>query len=118
MPTAEVNDSAPCSAAKSRTKARGDGLMLIGGVLNGKAISKPAPIYPAAARAAQVSGTVVVQVKIDECGNVVSAEAISGDPLLRQAAVDSAMKWRFPPTRLSGQPVKVSGTVTFNFLLQ
>jgi protein TonB len=89
-----------------------------GGVLNGKAISKLAPAYPPIARAAQASGTVVVAVKVDECGNVVSAKAVSGHPLLQQAAVQAAYGWRFSPTRLSGEPVSVTGTITFNFLLQ
>jgi TonB family protein len=87
-----------------------------GGVLNGKAISKPAPAYPAVARAARASGTVNVQVLIDEAGKVVSARAVSGHPLLQQAAVQAAYGARFSPTLLSGQPVKVSGVITYNFI--
>ncbi len=89
-----------------------------GGVLNGKAISKPAPPYPAVAKAARASGTVVVQITVDESGRVISASAISGHPLLRQAAVQAAHQARFSPTLLSGQPVKVTGTITYNFNLQ
>jgi TonB family protein len=88
-----------------------------GGVLNGKAISKPAPVYPAIAKAARASGTVVVQVTIDEEGEVISARAVSGHPLLQQAAVKAAYKARFSTVRLSGQPVKVTGTLTYNFVL-
>jgi protein TonB len=51
-----------------------------GGVLNGKALSLPKPPYPQIAKAAHASGTVVVQVLIDENGNVVSARAVSGHP--------------------------------------
>jgi TonB family protein len=86
-----------------------------GGVLNGKAISKPAPVYPAVARAARASGTVTVQVLIDESGKVVSARAVGGHPLLQQAAVQAAYGARFAPTILSGQPVKVTGVLTYNF---
>ena len=86
-----------------------------GGVLNGKAISLPKPPYPPVARAAKASGTVVVQVTVDENGNVVSAEAVSGHPLLRAAAVAAARGARFAPTKLSGQPVKVSGVIQYNF---
>ena len=86
-----------------------------GGVLNGKATSLPKPPYPAAARAVRASGAVSVQVLIDESGRVVSASAVSGHPLLRQAAEQAARSARFSPTQLSGQPVKVSGVITYNF---
>ncbi len=87
-----------------------------GGVLNGKATSLPKPAYPAAAKAVRASGSVSVQVLIDENGRVVSASAVSGHPLLRQAAVSAAQGARFSPTLLSGQPVKVSGVITYNFV--
>lgn len=89
-----------------------------GGVLNGKAISLPKPPYPAIARQAHASGTVVVQVTIDENGNVISAAAVSGHPLLRGVAVQAARGARFSPTKLSGQPVKVTGVITYNFVAQ
>lgn len=89
-----------------------------GGVLNGKAISKPQPAYPAIARAAKASGTVTVQVLVDESGNVVTARAVSGHPLLQQSAVAAARQAKFSPTKISGQPVKVTGVITYNFVLQ
>lgn len=89
-----------------------------GGVLNGKAISLPKPAYPPIARQAHASGTVVVQVTIDENGNVISARAISGHPLLQAVAVGAARGARFSPTKLSGQPVKVTGVITYNFVAQ
>jgi protein TonB len=89
-----------------------------GGVLNGKAISLPKPAYPPIARAAHAAGTVVVQVLIDENGNVVSAHAVSGHPLLQAAAVGAARQARFSPTKLSGQPVKVTGVIQYNFVSQ
>jgi protein TonB len=89
-----------------------------GGVLNGKAISLPKPSYPPIARAAHASGTVVVQVLIDENGNVVSAHAVSGHPLLQAVAVGAARQARFSPTKLSGQPVKVTGVIQYNFVAQ
>lgn len=87
-----------------------------GGVLNGKATSLPKPPYPPAARAVRASGAVSVQVLIDEEGRVVSASAVSGHPLLRAAAVAAARGARFSPTQLSGQPVKVNGVITYNFV--
>jgi|GEM_PF-2895487 len=86
-----------------------------GGVLNGKAISLPKPAYPPVARAAKASGTVVVQVTVDENGNVISAHAVSGHPLLQAAAVAAARAAKFPPTKLSGQPVKVNGVINYTF---
>ena len=70
------------------------------------------------ARAAHVSGTVIVQVLIDETGQVIRANAISGHPLLLAAAVKAASEALFSPFTLSGQPVKVSGTIVYNFSLQ
>jgi TonB family protein len=89
-----------------------------GGVLNGKAISLPQPSYPPIARAARASGTVLVQIVVDERGCIQTARAASGHPLLQAAAVQAAQQACFTPTRLSGQRVKVSGVITYNFLLQ
>ena len=89
-----------------------------GGVLNGKALQLPKPAYPAIARAAHVSGTVVVQVLIDEEGNVVSARAVSGHPLLQATSVAAAREAKFEPTQLAGEPVKVTGVIHYNFVAQ
>ncbi len=87
-----------------------------GGVLNGKAISLPIPEYPAAAKAAGASGTVVVRVLIDEQGNVISAQVVSGPPALHQASVNAALQAKFSPTILVGEPVQVTGIITYNFV--
>lgn len=86
-----------------------------GGVVNGKAVNLPKPVYPATARASRASGAVNVQIVIDESGNVISATAVSGNPLLRAAAVAAARSSKFAPTKLSGQPIKVTGIVAYNF---
>lgn len=86
------------------------------GVLNGKAISLPKPAYPPAARAVRAGGTVSVQLTIDEDGNVATAEAIAGHPLLRNAAVTAARGAKFSPTTESGKPVRVTGVVVYNFV--
>ena len=86
-----------------------------GGVLNGKATNLVKPAYPAAAKAVRAEGAVNVQVTIDEQGNVISAAAVSGHPLLRAAAVNAARASKFSPTRLSGQAVKVTGVIVYNF---
>ena len=86
-----------------------------GGVVNGKAVNLVTPSYPAAAKAVRASGSVNVQVTIDENGNVISASAVSGHPLLRAAAVSAARSSKFSPTKLSGEPVKVTGVIVYNF---
>ena len=92
--------------------------IVTGGVLNGKVVSKPLPEYPSEAKAARAAGVVAVQILVDEEGKVVEAKAISGHPLLQEAAVKAARKARFSPAKLSGLPVKVRGVITYNFVLR
>ncbi|MEK6282827.1 MAG: energy transducer TonB [Acidobacteriota bacterium] len=88
------------------------------GPITGEAISLPKPAYPPLAKQMRIQGRVSVQVLIDEAGRVISAKAIDGSPALMHAAQKAAFEARFSPTRLSGQPVKVSGVITYNFVLQ
>jgi TonB family protein len=88
-----------------------------GGVLNGTAVMLPPPVYPDAAKRMRTQGVVQVDVILDETGKVVSATASSGPAILRDAAVQAALKARFSPTKLSGQPVKVSGVINYKFAL-
>lgn len=85
------------------------------GVINGMATSLPKPDYPASAKVVRAQGAVNVQVLIDERGRVISANAVSGHPLLRSAAEAAARGARFTPTLLSDTPVKVSGVIVYNF---
>jgi periplasmic protein TonB len=117
-PKVEVSDDPPPPPPPPPTPPPKPKTVVSGGVLNGKAISKPQPAYPPIAKAARASGTVTVQILVDEGGRVVSASAVNGHPLLQQAAVAAARQARFSPTLLSGQPVKVSGVITYNFVLQ
>ncbi len=109
---------AAVAATADPNAAPGTRAPINGGILNGKAISKPQPVYTQEARDAGAQGIVTVQIVVDEEGNVASAEAINGHELLRGAAVNAAKQARFSPTLLSGQPVKVSGLITYNFVLQ
>ena len=70
------------------------------------------------ARQIRAQGSVNVQILVDEQGKVVSAQAVSGHPLLTSAAKEAALRARFTPTLLNGQPVKVQGVITYNFVLQ
>jgi TonB family protein len=109
-------DAAVDGGAGAETK--GKRAPISGGVLNGKAITLPKPEYPADAQAAGASGTVVIQVTIDETGMVISTRAVSGHPMLQQAAINAAMQARFSPTSIMGEPVKVTGVITYNFVKQ
>ena len=110
LETPPAEPSRGCSLKRSR--------VVSGGLLQGKAVSKPSPVYPPAAKAARVGGTVAVQVEVDESGRVAKAEAVSGPEMLREAAEDAAREAQFSPTRLSGEPVRVSGLITYNFVLK
>ena len=82
-----------------------------GGMLNGKAIYLPQPEVAGG----EATGVVLVQVLIDEQGTVIEAKAVSGPRNLHDAAVNVARLARFTPTTLMGEPVKVSGTISYNF---
>jgi periplasmic protein TonB len=86
-------------------------------VINSQAISLPKPSYPPLAKQMGIQGIVSVQVLIDESGKVISAKAVGGSPFLAAEAQKAAMQARFSPTILNEQAVKVSGVITYNFVL-
>ena len=92
-------------------------LPVSGGVLNGKALNLPMPQYPDVARRLRTTGVVQIEVVVDENGKVISAHAVSGPGILREVAVQAALRARFSPTKLSGQSVKVSGQINYHFAL-
>jgi protein TonB len=110
-----VHDIGPAPPAATLPSKK---ILYISRVLNGQATYLPKPIYSELAKRVRASGTVVVQVLIDEFGNVVSAQAVSGHPVLMPEAVRAARQARFSATKLNDQPVKVSGTITYNFVLR
>ena len=85
------------------------------GVVTGLAIDLPKPVYPPPAKAIGAAGDVTVQVLIDETGNVVSAKAVKGHPLLLRESENAARRAKFKPTYLSDVPVKVTGVITYKF---
>ncbi|MFY9223693.1 MAG: energy transducer TonB [Blastocatellia bacterium] len=87
------------------------------GVLRNNAINKALPQYPALAKTAEVEGDVVVEITVDEEGSVTVARVISGHPLLQASSIAAAKQWTFNPTSIDGNPVKVSGVLTFRFAL-
>jgi protein TonB len=75
----------------------------------------PAPVYPAIAQSARVSGVVVLEAVIAEDGSVRDVRVLRSIPLLDQAAIDAVRQWRFTPTLLDGQPIAIVMTVTVGF---
>jgi protein TonB len=84
-------------------------------LINSRALVLPKPPYPSLARQIRLQGTVVIQVLIDERGNVLSAKPVSGHPMLIPEAQRAALQARFSPTTLNGVPVKVSGMISYTF---
>jgi len=81
----------------------------------GRALRKVEPPYPTMAKLARVQGMVQVQIEISETGEVTDVTLLSGNPLLREAAMRAAKQWLFKPTELNGRPVRAIGLITFNF---
>jgi TonB family protein len=113
-----ATDAPETKAPESANANPGAKKPIAGGVLNGKALVLPKPEYPPTARAAKAAGSVTVQITVDEYGTVISAQAVSGHPLLQQSAVSAAYMARFSPTFLMGEPVKVSGLIVYQFVAQ
>lgn len=86
-----------------------------GGVVNGKTVSLVKPTIPAAARAVRATGAVNVEIIIDERGNVVTATAVSGHPLLRAAAVRAALQSTFTVTVIGDEPIRVKSMIIYDF---
>jgi TonB family protein len=88
-------------------------------ILNGKALSMPRPEYPMGVLGPRASGTIFVFVEVDEQGNVSSVKDVcQGPPDLTAATMKAVRKARFSPTIVAGQPVKVTGFVQYNFVVQ
>jgi TonB family protein len=99
-----------------RPKPQIEGNIKRNAVLCGKATSLPKPSYPDEAKAQKITGTVSVEIIIDEKGSVIWANAVEGHALLRTAAVKAACQARYSPTKISGRPIKVRGEIGYRFV--
>jgi protein TonB len=86
-----------------------------GGVMAGQNLTKVAPVYPAEARAAHVSGAVVLHAIIGKDGTVENLTVISGPEMLRASALDAVRQWTYKPYLLNGEPTEVDTTITVNY---
>ncbi|HVN93616.1 MAG TPA: TonB family protein [Terracidiphilus sp.] len=88
------------------------------GIATGMLIRQTAPVYPAIAKAARISGTVVLQATITKNGTIKDLKVVSGPAMLQQAAADAVRTWRYKPYKLSNEPVEVQTTINVVFALQ
>jgi protein TonB len=87
------------------------------GVAVGMLIQKTQPVYPPIAKAARVSGTVVLQATISKTGSIEGLRVISGPAMLQSAAMDAVRTWRYKPYLLNNDPVEVETTINVIFTL-
>jgi protein TonB len=86
-------------------------------VVSGLLLEKTLPVYPAIAKATHREGVVVLQAAISTIGTIENLRVVSGDPMLRQAALDAVSHWRYRPYLLNGEPVEVETTINVIFKL-
>ena len=74
-------------------------------------------MYPPIARAARVSGAVVLHAVISASGSVINLQVISGPPMLQQSALDAVKNWKYRPYLLNNEPVEFETTINVIFIL-
>jgi protein TonB len=88
-----------------------------GNVQQASLIRQVQPSYPPLAKAAHVSGTVVLHAIISKDGSIQQLEYVSGPAMLMTSAMDAVRQWRYKPTMLNGEPVEVDTQITVVFTL-
>lgn len=89
-----------------------------GGVKPPKKIKDVKPVYPASAQQRRVQGAVVLEAVIGTTGCTTDVKVLRGIPALNLSALQAVWRWRFAPTLVDGQPMRVRATLTVNFALQ
>jgi TonB family protein len=116
LETGRTSHSGPGKTTSSILKARLRD-SIYGGIMNRKALSIPAPMYPLAAKTGKAEGDVTVRITVDKNGTVTSADAVLGHRFLMGAAEQAALGAKFEPALVNGKAVKVNGFLVFNFIL-
>lgn len=109
-----LSDSATSPVIRQATARK---TIVSSGVMQGYLLSRITPIYPAIARAAHISGTVVMQATISKTGLIVNLHVLSGSPMLQQTAMEAVRQWRYKPYLLNGEPVEVETEINVIFNL-
>ena len=84
----------------------------------GPYLSKTQPIYPSAALAARISGTVVLEATISRTGVVADVRALSGPTILEQESLKAVRTWRYRPYLLNGVPMVRTTKINLVFALE
>jgi len=93
-----------------------EGPVKVGGnVREPRLVSRVMPEYPLVAKQANIQGDIVVKTTIDQKGNVVNMQIVSGPAMLRGPAIAALRRWRYEPSTLNGQPISVQMLVTIKF---
>jgi len=85
------------------------------GVMDGQILRRVEPTYPQMAKIAHIQGDVVLQATISKTGAIENLRAISGHPILIQAALDAVRQWKYKPYELNNEPVEVETTIKVQF---
>lgn len=81
-------------------------------------VSAPRPVYPEIARKAGIEGLVRLQVRLTPEGTIEVQKILEGDTVLADAAIAAVKQWRGKPVWMSGKPINVISTVSFEFHLR
>lgn len=92
--------------------------LALGGLMARRLISSPRRSYPAEAKSARVTGSVVMKIRVDEAGKVVSVKTLCGHPILAKASEESILGAIYAPTVVAGKPVKVTGVAIYRFYIE
>jgi protein TonB len=111
------SDTAPIPRVVVAAKLRSGPLRVSAGVAAGRLLAPIRPVYPVIAKSAHIQGTVVVEATISKTGAVENAHAVSGPPLLVQAAIEAVARARYQPYELNGEPVEVETSINIVFRL-
>ncbi|MGC2696785.1 MAG: TonB family protein [Candidatus Angelobacter sp.] len=103
------------SAAPPPKVAAPQKLRVSSGVAEGLKTHDVQPTYPQMARIAHIQGDVTLQATISKTGGIENLRAVSGHPILIQAAMDAVRQWKYKPYILNGEPVEVETTVQVKF---
>jgi protein TonB len=107
-----------CSAVRTVVSQAAQPMLQVSkGVMAGLLIRRVIPIYPSIGRAVRAQGTVQLQATISREGTIENLRAVSGPPILQQAAIDAVKQWRYRPYLLNGEPVEVETTINVEFKL-
>jgi TonB family protein len=105
----DSNDSKPAPPSR---------IMVSAGVMAGNIVRKVPPIYPAAAKKANIQGAVVLKAVIGKDGTVEDLDVVSGPSELQQSSLDAVQQWIYKPFLLNGEPIEVETQINVIYRLQ